>query len=63
MPAICIVGEEDGATPPELMRQTADLIPGCGYEVIKGAGHLPCIEQPEILSGLILKFVEEKGLV
>jgi len=62
VPAICIVGEEDGATPPELMRQTADLIPGCGYEVIKGAGHLPCIEQPEVLTRIILKFVKENGL-
>jgi 3-oxoadipate enol-lactonase len=61
VPAICIVGEEDGATPPALMRETADLIPGCGYEVIKGAGHLPCIEQPAVLSDIMLKFVGENG--
>jgi 3-oxoadipate enol-lactonase len=62
VPTLCVVGEEDGATPPELMRETADLIPGAGYEVIAGAGHLPCIEQPQALAELILKFTKEHGL-
>lgn len=62
VPALCIVGEEDGATPPDLMRETAALIPGCGYEVIAGAGHLPCIEQPAVLAEIILNFAEENGL-
>lgn len=63
VPTLCVVGAEDGATPPELMRQTADLIPGAGYEVIAGAGHLPCIEQPQVLTELILKFARENDLV
>ncbi|GAB4394082.1 MAG: 3-oxoadipate enol-lactonase [Kiloniellaceae bacterium] len=63
VPTLCVVGEEDGATPPELVRAMADLIPGAGYEVIAGAGHLPCIEQPEVLAELILDFTEGKGLV
>ncbi len=62
VPTLCVVGEEDGATPPELMRRTADLIPGAGYVVIENAGHLPCIEQPEVLAGLILKFTQENDL-
>jgi 3-oxoadipate enol-lactonase len=62
VPALCLVGREDGATPPALMRQTADLIPGCGYEVIDGAGHLPCIEQPEVMAALIERFTREHGL-
>lgn len=63
VPTLCVVGEEDGATPPELMRQTADLIPGARYEVIAGAGHLPCIERPAELSELILDFTEGNNLV
>lgn len=63
VPTLCVVGEEDGATPPELMRQTADLIPGARYEVIAGAGHLPCIEQPQALADLIDAFTRENGLV
>ena len=63
VPALCVVGDEDGATPPALVRQMADLIPGARYEVIAGAGHLPCIEQPAVLADLILDFTRENGLV
>jgi 3-oxoadipate enol-lactonase len=63
VPTLCVVGAEDGATPPALMRQTADLIPGAGYEVIEGAGHLPCIERPQVLAELIERFTRENNFV
>ncbi|WP_340119437.1 3-oxoadipate enol-lactonase [Pelagibius sp. 7325] len=63
VPTLCVVGEEDGATPPALVKQLADLIPGARYEVIAGAGHLPCIEQPDVLADLILDFARENDLV
>jgi 3-oxoadipate enol-lactonase len=47
VPALCLVGEEDGSTPPALVRSLADLVPGAAYATIRGAGHLPCVEQPE----------------
>ena len=59
VPAICIVGDQDGATPPELVLSTAKLIPGCRYEVIRDAGHIPCVEQPEALTEIIRAFVAE----
>ena len=62
VPTLCIVGDQDGATPPELVRRTADLIPGARYEVIAGAGHLPCIERPAELARLIEGFALENGL-
>lgn len=62
VPTLCIVGAEDGATPPELVRQTAELIPGARCEVIAGAGHLPCIEQPAAVAALIEAFASENGL-
>ena len=52
-PTLVVAGEEDGSTPPALVRATAGLIPGARFEVIAGAGHLPCIEQPEVLARLI----------
>lgn len=55
-PTLCVVGEEDGSTPPELVLAMARRIPGARYEVIKGAGHMPCIEQPEMLSEMIRAF-------
>jgi 3-oxoadipate enol-lactonase len=62
VPTLCLVGEEDGATPPALVRQLADLIPGARYEVIAGAGHLPCIERPARVAELIGAFATENGL-
>ncbi|MBU0584175.1 MAG: 3-oxoadipate enol-lactonase [Alphaproteobacteria bacterium] len=61
VPAICIVGDQDGSTPPDLVLSTAKLIPGCRYEVVKDAGHIPCVEQPEVLTEIIRAFVAEIG--
>ncbi|NIA69995.1 3-oxoadipate enol-lactonase [Pelagibius litoralis] len=63
VPTLCMVGEEDGATPPALMQELTALIPGARCEVIAGAGHLPCIEQPQVVAELILTFTREAGLV
>jgi len=63
LPSLCIVGDEDGATPPDLVRSLADLLPDSRYEVMTGSGHLPCIDQPHRLAGLIRGFAQEVGLV
>jgi 3-oxoadipate enol-lactonase len=57
VPTLCVVGERDGSTPPELVRSMADLIPGARFEIIAGAGHIPCVEQPDALAALIRGFV------
>jgi 3-oxoadipate enol-lactonase len=56
VPVLCVVGDQDGSTPPDLVRSTADLIPGARFEVIRGAGHIPCVEQPEALSSVLRRF-------
>lgn len=56
-PTLCLVGEEDGATPPALVRSLSELIPNAGFKTIANAGHLPCVEQPKLLAGLIETFV------
>ena len=56
---VCIVGDEDGSTPVALVRELSTLIPGAKFEVIGGAGHLPCIEKPEALRKLIESHVAE----
>ena len=59
VPTVCVVGDQDGATPPTLVQSTANLIPGAGFEVIANAGHIPCAEQPaaviKIIRGLMAK--------
>jgi 3-oxoadipate enol-lactonase len=53
VPTLCVCGAEDLATPPDLVRSLAALIPGAGFALIPAAGHLPCIEQPDRLAALI----------
>jgi 3-oxoadipate enol-lactonase len=57
VPTLCVVGDQDGSTPPELVLAMAKLIPAARYEVTGGAGHLPCIEQPETLVAVIRAFI------
>lgn len=57
VPTLCIVGDQDGATPPDLVQSTARIIPGARFEVIKDAGHIPCVEQPEVLTELVKAFI------
>lgn len=62
LPALCLVGAQDGATPPDLVRGLSGLIAGAGYHEIAGAGHLPPVEQPQAVAQLIIDFVKEAGL-
>lgn len=57
VPAHCVVGAEDGSTPPDLVRSLAHLVPGCGFETIEGAAHIPCVETPEIFIGILRRFL------
>lgn len=57
LPTLCLVGEADGATPPVLVQSLSEMIPNATFETIRNAGHLPCIEQPGLLSSRIESFV------
>lgn len=59
LPVLCLCGDQDSATPPDLVRQTCGLIEGARFELITGAGHLPCIEQPDATARLIAEFLQE----
>jgi len=56
-PVICIAGEEDISTPPELVMELAKSIPNARYELIKNAKHMPSIEQAEMLSEILKAFI------
>ncbi|OHV79651.1 3-oxoadipate enol-lactonase [Ensifer sp. LCM 4579] len=57
VPVLCIAGDQDGSTPPDLVRTTAGLIPGARFEIIRDAGHIPCVEQPEALLAVLRGFL------
>jgi 3-oxoadipate enol-lactonase len=62
-PTLVLTGAEDVATPPDLGRELASLVPGAQFSLIEGAGHLPCIEQPETISERMLQFFREVHIV
>ncbi len=59
LPVLAIAGDQDGASPPDLVRGTADLIRGAAFHVIPGAGHLPCVETPAAWAALVAPFLRE----
>jgi len=63
VPTLCVAGDQDGSTPPDVVRHTAGLIPGAGFALIEGCGHIPCVERPAALARLIRQHLQEAGLV
>ena len=61
VPTLGIAGSEDGSTPPDLLRETVDLVPGSQFALLRGAGHLPCVEQPEAYARLIAEFLHAQS--
>ncbi|MGR3366889.1 MAG: 3-oxoadipate enol-lactonase [Sagittula sp.] len=61
LPTLAIAGSEDGSTPPDLVFETADLIPGSQKHLIRNAGHLPSVEQPEEYARVLTGFLKAQG--
>jgi 3-oxoadipate enol-lactonase len=61
LPTLGIAGTEDGSTPPDLIRETVDLIPGSQFHLIRKAGHLPCVEQPIEYAQVLTNFMRNTG--
>ena len=61
LPTLAIAGANDGSTPPDLVRETADLIPGARFRLIRGAGHLPMAEKPGEYAEILAGFLREIG--
>lgn len=61
IPTLGIAGSEDPSTPPDLVRETVDLIPGSQFKLMRRAGHLPCVEQPEAFAANLRDFIEATG--
>ena len=63
LPTLGIAGSEDGSTPPDLVRETVELIPGARFELIRRAGHLPCVEKPTEYASILSSFMKDIGHV
>ena len=59
MPTLGIAGDRDGSTPPDLVRETTDLIAGSEFALIRKSGHLPHVEQPALYADILTRFVQK----
>jgi 3-oxoadipate enol-lactonase len=56
-PALCLAGELDKSSPPEVVKEMAAAIPAARYAELKGAPHMLFIEQPEATARVIAGFL------
>lgn len=61
LPALVIAGANDGTTPADLVRETAELIPGHHFHLMRAAGHLPMLEKPGDYAALLTGFLVAIG--
>ncbi|MBC2885500.1 3-oxoadipate enol-lactonase [Ochrobactrum sp. CM-21-5] len=62
VPVLCVVGDQDGSTPPALVKELASLIPGARFAEIPDSGHIPCVEQPNAYVALLREFLSNSQL-
>jgi pimeloyl-ACP methyl ester carboxylesterase len=58
IPALVLSGSFDKLTPPPVMREMAEKIPGAEFAVIPGAGHMTPLENPDAVNDLIDGFLK-----
>lgn len=58
VPTLVLCGADDGMVPPENSRNLATRIPGARLELIPQCGHLPMLEKPESVAGLVFEHLE-----
>ena len=56
VPTLVIVGEHDAITPPAGAEKMSKAIPNSTYVVIRGAGHMAPMEQPQQVSDALRRF-------
>ncbi len=58
-PTLVLCGEQDIATPPDMARELAKIIPNAHLFLIPGAAHISCVEQPAVMAAEIIQFLRE----
>lgn len=52
-PTLVLAGDEDPSTPPEVLREIADGIPGSTFVTLSPAAHVPTVEIPDRVSAVL----------
>jgi 3-oxoadipate enol-lactonase len=61
VPTLFVVGENDPASTPEIMRGMHERVPDSRFQVIRQAAHLPSLEQPQAVNRVLLDFFASIG--
>jgi pimeloyl-ACP methyl ester carboxylesterase len=57
-PTLVTTGEKDPGSVPAMSRAMAQAIPGAQCRIMPGLRHMPMVEGPEVVSGLLLEFLD-----
>jgi pimeloyl-ACP methyl ester carboxylesterase len=59
-PTLIVVGEEDVLTPPAMSRDLQRGIAGSELAVLRNAGHLSSLEQPDAFNAELARFLDHR---
>jgi pimeloyl-ACP methyl ester carboxylesterase len=57
-PTIVIGGVDDLITPPQVMREIAELVPGASCHLLPNCGHLSTMEEPEAVTSFLAAWLD-----
>lgn len=63
LPTLILAGGDDRKAPPDLQRETADLVAGADFQLIPGGSHLAMLTNAESFSKALLSFLARIGHV
>lgn len=58
-PTLVLTGDQDALSPIEEMEKLAKKIPYSLFAIIENAGHLPCLEKPSAINGVLKTFIKQ----
>jgi len=61
-PTLVVGSDADLVTPRHVVENLADIIPDSRFKLIRGSGHLPCIENPTAFGALLTEFLGQMTL-
>jgi 3-oxoadipate enol-lactonase len=61
LPTLAIAADRDGSTPPDVVQETAAMIAGSRFHLLRGAGHLPFVDKPGEYAAALVKFMNDIG--
>ncbi|MDJ0422101.1 3-oxoadipate enol-lactonase [Dietzia kunjamensis] len=57
-PTLVLAGDEDPSTPPEVLREIADGVPGADFVVVSPAAHVPTVEIPDRITDVLRRHLD-----